>query len=91
MVAQAVAGQRLAEERMEDANEAAAEMAGDARSFARRHSRAVGGGAATDPRLDALRRAWDDASAALTRLDAQKEQARREVAAAGREEERGEP
>jgi uncharacterized protein YaaN involved in tellurite resistance len=86
MVAQAVAGQRLAEERAEDAKEAAAEMVDDARGFADRHARAVRGRATatTDARLVSLRGAWAEASEALTRLDAQKEQALQTVASADR-------
>jgi uncharacterized protein YaaN involved in tellurite resistance len=86
MVAQAVAGQRLAEEQMEAANEAAAAMAGDAKAFADQQAvETADGPAGASARLATLRQAWADASAALSRLEAEKEQALRAVAAAGRE------
>jgi uncharacterized protein YaaN involved in tellurite resistance len=86
MVAQAVTSQRLAQENMEAANEAAAEMAGGTSSLMERQSGAMRDSpASASERLATLRQAWDDVSVALNRLEAQKEQALRAVSSPGRE------
>ncbi len=84
MVAQAVAGQRMALEQMELADRAAGQMADDANALLERQSAALRSGAArAGARVAMLRRAWDDVFAALDHVEAQKEEALRTISSAG--------
>jgi uncharacterized protein YaaN involved in tellurite resistance len=75
MVAQAVAGQRIALEQMEIAHRATAAIAGQADAL-QDHLRDSGA------RMAALQGAWAEVYGALDRLDARKEQARRALSSA---------
>ncbi len=75
MVAQAVAGQRIALEQMEIAHRATAAIAGQAEAL-QDHLRASGA------RMAVLQAAWAEVYGALDRVDAQKEQARRVLSSA---------
>ena len=78
MVAQAVAGQRIALEQMEIAHRATAAIAGQAEAL-QDHLRDSGA------RMAVLQAAWAEVYGALDRVDAQKEQARRALySASGR-------
>ena len=81
MAAQAVAGQRMAQEQIEAAGNAAEALANDAGRLAERQSAAMKGGAA---RVATLRREWDEVFAALDQVDAQKDQALRSISTADR-------
>ena len=84
MAAQAVAGQRMALEQMEAANQAAGAMVDDANSALERRAAAVRDGVAgAGARVASLRHAWDEVFAALDRVDAQKDQALRTISSAG--------
>ena len=86
MVAQAVAGQRLAMEQIGAADRAAEQMAGDASALVDRQYAALQRGiAGAGTRMTMLQRAWDEVFAALDRLDAQKEQGLRTISTADRE------
>jgi uncharacterized protein YaaN involved in tellurite resistance len=90
MVAQAVAGQRMALAQMEAADEAAGALARDADRLLDRQSAAVKDAVArAGARVATLRRSWDDVFAALDRVDAEKEQALRAISSARPESARG--
>jgi uncharacterized protein YaaN involved in tellurite resistance len=84
MVAQAVAGQRMAAQQMEAAGAAAGDMAEDASALLERQSAAVKDGLdRAGARVAMLRHAWDEVFSALDRVDAEKEQALRAISSAG--------
>jgi uncharacterized protein YaaN involved in tellurite resistance len=79
LVAQAVASQRMVMEQLK----AAEAMAEEAAELAERDSEVPAGPAGAAARVVMLRRAWSDVQAALDRVDAQKEQAIRNLIAEG--------
>ena len=84
MVAQAVASQRMALERIAAANTAAGAMADDANALLERQSAALRDGeAGAGARVAMLQHAWDEVFTALDRVDAQKAQALRTISSAG--------
>jgi uncharacterized protein YaaN involved in tellurite resistance len=84
MVAQAVAGQRMARQQIEAADAAAADMAEDAGALLERQSPVVRDELErASARVAMLRRAWDEVFAALDRVDAEKERALRVISSAG--------
>jgi uncharacterized protein YaaN involved in tellurite resistance len=85
MVAQAVAGQRMAFEQMEAAGAAAAAMAEDAGALVERQSAAVREGLArAGARVALLKRSWDGVFAALDRVETEKERALQTIASSDR-------
>jgi uncharacterized protein YaaN involved in tellurite resistance len=78
MVAQAAASQRATLEQLEMAGQATAAMEGQAAMLAAHVPDALA-------RVEALRGAWADVSAALDRVDAQKAEALRTISSADRE------
>jgi len=84
MVAQAVAGQRMAAQQIEAAGAAAADMAEDAGALVERQSAAVKDGLdRAGARVAMLSHAWAEVFAALDRVDAEKERALRAISSAG--------
>jgi uncharacterized protein YaaN involved in tellurite resistance len=80
MVAQAVAGQRIAAKQIEAASAAASDMAEEVGELLGRQSAAVRGGLERAGAREAmLRRAWDEVFAALDRVDDEKERALRAI------------
>ena len=85
MVAQAVAGQRMALEQMEAADRAAGQMLEDTNALMDRQSAAVHEElASAGARVSMLQHAWNEVYAALDRMDAQKEQALQTVSSVDR-------
>ncbi len=84
MVAQAVAGQRMALEQIAAAGAAAGAMVDDADALLERQSVALRDGVAgAGARVAMLQHAWDEVFAALDRVDAQKAQALRTISSTG--------
>jgi uncharacterized protein YaaN involved in tellurite resistance len=83
MVAQAVAGQRMAIEQMEAAGAVAGAMAEDAGALVDRQSAAVREGLArASARVAVLKRSWDGVFAALDQVETEKERALQTISSA---------